>query len=86
MPRHSFHSQSERSPDNAAEISDDVVALFTAIGRYDQLADAVRARFGGAVDVVYASMSSDVRPEIPAEVIAEIQAIPCAFKGFASVW
>ena len=70
----------------AAEVSDDVVELFSAIGRYDELPEMIRSRFGGAVDVVYASMSSDVRPDIPADIIAEIQSIPTEFEGFESAW
>ena len=70
----------------AAEISDDVVTLFAAIGRYDELPEIIRTRFGGAVDVVYASISSEVRPDIPADIIAEIQAIPSEFEGFESAW
>lgn len=72
--------------DMAAEISDDVVALFAAIGRYDELPERIAARFGGVVDLVYASMSSDVRPNIPPDVITNIQAIPTEFESFESLW
>lgn len=34
------------------EISDDVVHLFAAVGRFDEIAAAVARRFGGVVDVV----------------------------------
>jgi len=70
----------------AAEISDDVVALFAAIGRYDELPKMIGSRFGGAVDVVYACISSDIRPDIPADIIAEIQSTPTEFEGFESAW
>ncbi len=70
----------------AAEISDDVVGLFAAIGRYDELPKVIGSRFGGAVDVSYASISSDIRPDIPADIIAEIQSIPTEFEGFETAW
>lgn len=70
----------------AAEVPDDVVALFAAIGRYDELPAKVAERFGGAVDHVYASMSSDVRPDVPPEIIAEIKAIPSEFRAYEPGW
>ncbi|MFT5394463.1 MAG: putative F420-dependent oxidoreductase [Gammaproteobacteria bacterium] len=70
----------------ANEISDDLVREFAAIGRYNELAQAVKTRFGGVSDSVFASTSQDIQPEIPAEVIAEIQAVPTVFKGFRSQW
>ncbi|MCH9673218.1 MAG: TIGR03617 family F420-dependent LLM class oxidoreductase [Gammaproteobacteria bacterium] len=70
----------------ANEISDDTVALFAAIGRYDQLRDAIETRFGGVADVVYASTSSDVRPQVPRDVLQDIRAIPTEFKAFESLW
>ncbi|NIR37842.1 MAG: LLM class flavin-dependent oxidoreductase, partial [Actinobacteria bacterium] len=62
----------------AAEIPDDVLRLFAAVGRFDDIADAVAERFGGLADAVYASASSDRRPDLPAEIIARIQSIPTA--------
>ncbi|MEM7251391.1 MAG: TIGR03617 family F420-dependent LLM class oxidoreductase [Pseudomonadota bacterium] len=70
----------------ANEISDETVDLFAAIGRYDELAGAVKKRFGGSSDVVFASTSPDVRPDIPPEVIADIQTIPTQFERFESIW
>ena len=34
------------------EVSDDVVRLFAAVGRYDEIASELEARFGGLVDMV----------------------------------
>jgi hypothetical protein len=67
----------------AAEISDDVVSLFAAFGRYDQLANSVTRRFGGAIDLLYASLSSDQLPDIPTEVLQDIKRINTPFKGFS---
>ena len=34
------------------EVSDDIVDEFCAVGRFDQIADKIRGRFAGAVDVI----------------------------------
>ncbi|MFT6956656.1 MAG: putative F420-dependent oxidoreductase [Halieaceae bacterium] len=70
----------------AAEISDDVLSLFAAFGRYDQIATSIEQRFGGAIDMMYASLSSDNLPVIPADVLQDIQRISVPFKGFRSTW
>ncbi|MDA9987448.1 hypothetical protein N9E47_00470 [Luminiphilus sp.] len=48
--------------------------------------DAVRKRFGGAVDMLYASLSADNIPNIPHDVLQDIQAIDVAFTGFQRNW
>lgn len=50
-------------------IDDDVLELFCARGRHDQLAAAINDRFGGLTDTV------SLDPETPASVIAEVQAV-----------
>ncbi|MGI9426335.1 MAG: TIGR03617 family F420-dependent LLM class oxidoreductase [Hyphomicrobiaceae bacterium] len=70
----------------AAEINDDVLRLFAAVGRYDEIAGAVEQRFGGIADAVYASTSSDKRPMIPKEVIQDIARIPRQFSAFQNSW
>jgi probable F420-dependent oxidoreductase len=66
----------------SAEIDDDILGLFAAIGRYDEIASEVDRRFGGIADAVYASTSADNRPMIPKDVIADIKRIPRRFRGF----
>jgi hypothetical protein len=56
------------------------------MGRYDEITDAVRERFGGAVDMLYASLSADNIPDIPRDVLQDIQAIDVAFTGFQRDW
>ena len=70
----------------AAEVQDDVVHLFAAAGRYDELSRAIETRFGGVSDAVFASTSQDIRPSIPAEVIQDIHAIPTVFGEYSSEW
>ena len=79
-------SKAGRWNEMAAEVTDDVLRLFAAVGRYDELQAVVTERFGGCADMVYASMSSDVRPEIPPDVIQDIQRIEAPFAGFRTIW
>ncbi|MEH6583332.1 MAG: TIGR03617 family F420-dependent LLM class oxidoreductase [Halioglobus sp.] len=64
------------------QIPDDVVQLFAAIGRHDQIVSEIQAQFGGLMDVVSDSASYDMPGSLPAEVIQDIQAIATPFKGF----
>ncbi len=63
-------------------ISDDVVALFTAIGRHDEIAARIQERFGGISDAVFASTATQIQPNLPPDLIQDIQSIPTKFKGF----
>ncbi|NQV60140.1 MAG: LLM class flavin-dependent oxidoreductase, partial [Alphaproteobacteria bacterium] len=66
-----------------AEISDDVVRLFAAVGRHDEIAAAIEARFGGISDSISDSASSELRGSLPGGVIQDIQRIPAHFTGYA---
>ncbi len=66
----------------AAEIPDETLDLFAAIGRHDEIAAIIERRFGGLADTIYASMSSLVRSDMPRELVADIRRIPCAFERF----
>ena len=70
----------------AAEIDEDTVRLFAAVGRHDELAAAVDERFGGAADTIYASLSMDLRPDLPPDLIEDIRRLPAAFEGYATPW
>ena len=70
----------------AAEIDDDTVRLFAAVGRHDELAAAVEQRFGGAADTVYSSLSMDMRPDLPPDLIQDIRRLPAVFEGYATPW
>ena len=65
----------------AAEIDDDTVRLFAAVGRHDELAAAVAERFGGAADTIYASLSMDLRPDLPPDLIQDIRRLPAASRA-----
>ena len=70
----------------AAEVDDDTLRLFAAVGRHDEIAAAVETRFGGAADTIYASTSMDMRPDLPPGLIRDIQRLPTRFKGHARAW
>jgi probable F420-dependent oxidoreductase len=66
------------------EISDDVVHLFAAVGRHDELCTAVEARYGGLVDSISIGTPVDEPGGLPTDLIADIQRIDTAFTSFAS--
>ena len=49
------------------EVNDDVVHLFCASGRHDEIAVAIAERFGGLTDMI--TLDADV----PAELVTDIQ-------------
>lgn len=57
----------------AGLIDDDVVRLFAAVGRHDEIADAIAERFGGVSDGVGASASPEIPADLPSDVIQDIQ-------------
>jgi probable F420-dependent oxidoreductase len=60
----------------AGLVDDDVVRLFAAVGRHDEIAAAVEERFGGISDAIGASASPEIPAELPPDVIEDIQRIP----------
>lgn len=52
--------------DMTKEISDEVVHEFCAVGRHDQIHNAIQQRFGGAVDVL--ALPADTPPELVQEL------------------
>jgi len=65
----------------AAQVSDDVVHLFAAVGRHDQIAKAIEARFGGLVDSVGASANSAQPSDLPPDLIRDIARIPTRYQA-----
>ena len=64
----------------AAEVSDDVVHLFAAVGRHDQIAKAIEGRFGGLVDAVSASANSSKPSDLPPDLIQDLARIPTRYR------
>jgi probable F420-dependent oxidoreductase len=67
----------------AGEVSDDVVHLFAAVGRHDQIAKAIEARFGGLVDSISASANSAKPSDLPPGLIQDIARIPTHYRAAA---
>ena len=70
----------------ANEISDDLVHLFSAVGRYDEISKEISNRFQGVADAIYASTSPDMPSAMSRDLITDIKRIPIAFKGFTKYW
>lgn len=65
----------------AAEVPDDVVHLFAAVGRYDQIAKAIEQRFGGLVDSIGASANSAKPTQLPPDLIQDILRIKTPYRA-----
>jgi len=70
----------------AAEVSDDVVRIFAACGTYDEVAQAIEARYGGLADSIEINFPADTPVGLQRELVADIRRIPHAFAGFAAGW
>jgi probable F420-dependent oxidoreductase len=70
----------------AAEIPDDVVRLFAAVGTHRELAREVERRFGGVADAVALSGGYGVRQDVPPDLVQDLRRIPSAFAGFRTTW
>jgi hypothetical protein len=68
----------------SAEISDDVVRLFAAVGTHRELAREIEQRFAGVTDAVTLSGGYGVHQDIPPDLIKDIHRIPSAFTGFST--
>jgi hypothetical protein len=66
----------------AKEVPDDVVHLFAAVGRYDQIVEAITKRFGGLTDALNARANPTQPGQLPRDLIQDIRRIPQAFQGF----
>ena len=70
----------------AAEISDDVVHLFAAIGTHREIAKAIEQRFGGVADTIALSGGYGVRQDLPPDLIQDLRRIPSPFTAHPRVW
>jgi len=70
--------------DMAALVKDDVVHLFAAVGRHDQLAAAIAARFGGLSDTIQASANPEAPADLPPDLVQDLKRLPSAFEGFSA--
>ena len=66
------------------QIDDDVVHLFAAVGRHDELKGAIEERFGGISDSLAIGTPVDAPGGLPPDLIKELQSIDTPFNGFAT--
>jgi len=66
----------------AKEVPDDVVHLFAAVGRYDQIVKGIEERFGGLTDALNVRASPMQPVHLPPELIQDIRRIPHTFRSF----
>lgn len=62
------------------EVPDEVVHLFAAVGRHDQIAEAIVARFGGLVDAIAASAGASQPSDLPPDLLQDLARIPTAYR------
>lgn len=66
-----------------AEIPDDVVRMFAAIGRHDEIAAEIERHFGGVSDAIFASVATTMPADYPFGLIQDIQRIKTWFSGYS---
>ena len=66
----------------AKEVTDDIVHLFAAVGRYDEIVKAIEERFGGLADALNARANEAQPGHLPRDLIQDIRRVPQMFKGF----
>ena len=60
----------------AGLVSDDVVRLFAAVGRYDEIVPALAARYGGLVDTIQTGAGDSSAVGLPPDLIQDIRRLP----------
>ncbi len=68
----------------AAEVSDDVVALFTAIGRHDDIAGEIEKLFGGVCDTIRLDLPDGTDIGVHRELLQALRPIETPFKARAA--
>jgi probable F420-dependent oxidoreductase len=66
----------------AGEVSDDVLDLFAASGRHDQIKGVIEKRLAATSDSIFASANSAAPAAFPPDLIADLTAIATPFTGF----
>jgi Luciferase-like monooxygenase len=70
----------------AAEVPDDVVHLFAAVGTHAEIAGAIGQRFGGAVDGIYSRAADGDPAFLPQDLVKDVQRIPSPIAGHRTAW
>lgn len=67
-----------------AEVPDDVVRLFAAVGTHNHIAQEIATRFGGVVDTLYTGLLPSGDSGLPPDLIQDIQRLPATFTDYAT--
>jgi probable F420-dependent oxidoreductase len=67
----------------AAQIPDDVLDLFAAVGTFDQLPEKVAARFGGIADTIGLEFPPQSNAAAVSALVEKLRTIPCRFTAFS---
>src|SRR5262249_15129847 len=70
----------------AAEVPDDVVHLFAAVGTHAEIAAAIGRRFGGVADGIYARAAEGDAALLPPGLLPDSHRIPSPFEGHRTSW
>jgi hypothetical protein len=68
----------------AEQVSDDVLDLFVAAGRHDEIAGIIKQRFSASSDTIYASANSAQAADLPPDLIQDINRIETPFTGYVT--
>jgi probable F420-dependent oxidoreductase len=79
-------SKEGRWKEMAAQVPDEVLEVFAAIGPYDRIAGEIERRFGGLADAIALSFPDGTPPGLAREVVQDVRRIPSAFRGFPRAW
>ena len=79
-----LHAMSKKGQwkEMAKQLTDDHVRLFVAVGRHDEIMEAIKMRYEGVSDTIYVNQVPGVDPKVPADLIQEMKTMPVAFKEF----
>jgi hypothetical protein len=66
----------------AEPIDDDVLDLFVASGRHDQIKAVIERRFAAAVDTIFANANPAEPADLPPDLVQELAGIQTPFRGF----
>jgi probable F420-dependent oxidoreductase len=70
----------------AAQIPDDVLDLFAAVGTLDELPEKVAARFGGISDTINVSFPPQTSTTAVSAFVQKLRAIPSRFTAYSHGW
>lgn len=68
----------------AGEVGDDVLDLFVAAGRHDQIKDVIERRFAEFSDAISVRDVPGAGSQMPPDLVRELAALLTPFKGFAT--